>query len=392
MHIFTNKIVESFQDATVPSHDKPKVILYSCHDSSLIGLLCAFHLEQPTEWPEYGSVLKIELLEKRLAAAPARVEEPESDPEMQTATDSSQVEYVVRFSLNGEHLRSMWHGTLRDEIDLDKLHEYVSTVGATTTGTPPGTDTTTNTDIRGGSIKVATKPPEANQVVEPTYIIDDPIKPLPPPPPPPSTVWEQAQSVPNMITLSRLASTPLLCYWIVNGHYNLALYGLVAAAFSDGLDGYIAKNHGGGTVLGTYLDPLADKFLVNGLGCALWYAGILPTPLVSVWALKDILLLGGTGWYLYKEQHTVNFLSNSVATKPLTVTPTFLGKANTGLQFATLSIGVLSPVLGPDIIPPEMLSKLCWLTGITTVASLFSYTGKSGIKTAQNNNNNNKQQ
>mmetsp|Transcript_52057 Transcript_52057/g.125656 ORF Transcript_52057/g.125656 Transcript_52057/m.125656 type:complete len:352 (-) Transcript_52057:33-1088(-) len=217
-------------------------------------------------------------------------------------------------------------------------------------------------------------------------LFSSPFTLVPPPPPPPSTVWEQAQSVPNMITLSRLASTPLLCYWIVNGHYNLALYGLVAAAFSDGLDGYIAKNHCGGTVLGTYLDPLADKFLVNGLGCALWYAGILPTPLVCVWALKDILLLGGTGWYLYKEQHTVNFLSNSVATKPLTVTPTFLGKANTGLQFATLSIGVVSPVFGPDIIPPEMFSKLCWVTGIITVASLFSYTGKSGIKTAQNNN------
>jgi cardiolipin synthase (CMP-forming) len=196
----------------------------------------------------------------------------------------------------------------------------------------------------------------------------------------PPTVWEQVQSVPNIITLTRLASTPVLCYWIIQGDYYLATCGFVAAALSDGLDGYLAKYHGGGTVLGTYLDPLADKVLVNSLGVSLWYAGILPTPLVIVWAMKDIILFCGTGWYLYQEQHTVNFVSNSAGTKPLTVTPTVLGKASTGLQFATLSVGILSPVVGPDVLPPEVLHNLCWITGFTTVASVLSYTGRSGFK------------
>jgi cardiolipin synthase (CMP-forming) len=197
---------------------------------------------------------------------------------------------------------------------------------------------------------------------------------------PSPSVWAQLKSIPNVITLARMASTPLLCYWIVNDHHTLAMYGCVLAAASDGLDGYLAKHHGGATVLGTYLDPLADKALVNGLGVSLWYTGILPTPLILAWAFKDVVLLSGTAWYLYREQHTINIFDNSVATKPLTVTPTLLGKANTGLQFATLAVGIFTPVTSPETLPPILLQSLCWVTGITSLGSIMSYTGKSGFK------------
>lgn len=136
MHTYTHTIVHSLQEAvlaneqsknnrkegTLPagasSTPPPRLIVYSCHDSSLIGLLCAFHLEQPSKWPEYGSVLKIELLEKQT-----------------TDESKNMVEYVVRFFLNGELLRSQWQGNLREEIGIDKLAHYVSTVGATTATT-----------------------------------------------------------------------------------------------------------------------------------------------------------------------------------------------------------------------------------------------------------------
>jgi hypothetical protein len=39
------------------------MILYSAHDSTLIGLICAMKLEQPVSWPEYGSYIMVELLE-----------------------------------------------------------------------------------------------------------------------------------------------------------------------------------------------------------------------------------------------------------------------------------------------------------------------------------------
>lgn len=196
----------------------------------------------------------------------------------------------------------------------------------------------------------------------------------------PPSVWEQLQSVPNIITISRLVSTPLLCYWIINDEPNLAIIGCAVAGLSDVLDGYIAKNHGGGTVLGTYLDPFADKFFINSLAISLWYSGILPTPLVSLWACKDILLLGGMGWFLYQEQGTFNFFKNSIHTKPLTVTPSTLGKANTGLQFATLATGILTPVVPPEILQPIVLESLCWVTGASAIVTTLSYAVGEGFK------------
>ena len=108
-----NKFALTILNSMHSAGDKgtPPVTIYSAHDSSLIGLLSAFRLEQPVEWPEYASYLKIELLET-------------------TSTDSRKPEYVVRFSLNGKLLRSNWHGKLRDVIPLNVLAHYVKTEGA----------------------------------------------------------------------------------------------------------------------------------------------------------------------------------------------------------------------------------------------------------------------
>jgi len=187
------------------------------------------------------------------------------------------------------------------------------------------------------------------------------------------TIWDQLKSIPNIITISRLASTPVLCYWIINDEPNLAIVGCLLAGISDVLDGYIAKNYNGSTVLGTYLDPFADKFFINSLAISLWYSGTLPTPLIFLWASKDAILLGGMGFYLYQEQRTINFFSNSIHTKPLTVTPSTLGKANTGLQFATLAVGILTPVVSPEILQPVVLESLIWVTGTSTIITTLSY-------------------
>jgi acid phosphatase len=126
MHHFTHTIVHGMKDC----ENEPPVILFSCHDSSLIGLLCAFHLEQPSVWPEYGSVLKIELLEKvskHPHAAPEDKHDPGGGNGSSTSNATKPADRVVRFYLNGELLRSMWHGHLREEISLNKLAHYTST-------------------------------------------------------------------------------------------------------------------------------------------------------------------------------------------------------------------------------------------------------------------------
>ena len=72
-------------------------------------------------------------------------------------------------------------------------------------------------------------------------------------------IMDEIRTIPNAITLSRLAATPFLAYLILDQQYKLAFGGLVVFGFSDWLDGYIARNYNQTSVLGTFLDPFADK-------------------------------------------------------------------------------------------------------------------------------------
>jgi hypothetical protein len=98
--------------------EEPMLCIYSAHDSTLIGLLCVLQLEQPAEWPEYGSYLKVDLIQEDVG-------EESSD----TPPHTKPLQHWVRFSLNGQELRSMW---LREESDepasmvpLCKLSEMI---------------------------------------------------------------------------------------------------------------------------------------------------------------------------------------------------------------------------------------------------------------------------
>ena len=85
------------------------------------------------------------------------------------------------------------------------------------------------------------------------------------PPGPPRRV-----NLPNSITLIRIFSIPLLI-WIlssprftsVNGEKELLASAVfIAAAMTDGIDGYLARKRGQITTMGILLDPLADKLLI----------------------------------------------------------------------------------------------------------------------------------
>jgi hypothetical protein len=68
-----------------------------------------------------------------------------------------------------------------------------------------------------------------------------------------------------------------------------------------------------------------------------------------------MLLLSGTAWYLYQKHGSIDILKNSVAKEPMKVTPSMIAKVNTTLQFTTLVVGILSPVIP---MPPLLLDSL----------------------------------
>jgi cardiolipin synthase len=69
-------------------------------------------------------------------------------------------------------------------------------------------------------------------------------------------------TIPNGITLIRLAITPFFVLATVEGNHRLSLVLFVAAGLSDALDGLLARMLGMRSLLGSYLDPIADKTLL----------------------------------------------------------------------------------------------------------------------------------
>ena len=82
--------------------------------------------------------------------------------------------------------------------------------------------------------------------------------------------------------------------WLVLAEQlQMAFWLFIAAGISDALDGYIAKNFNARTELGAYLDPLADKVLLNGIYVALTLIGWLPVWLTALVISRDLLIVLG---------------------------------------------------------------------------------------------------
>src|SRR5664280_3918307 len=71
-----------------------------------------------------------------------------------------------------------------------------------------------------------------------------------------------ALNIPNLITLGRILLVPVVVWAIASGAMWIAFVLFLAAGVSDAVDGFLAKRFNMTTVLGAYLDPLADQALI----------------------------------------------------------------------------------------------------------------------------------
>ncbi|KAF0692304.1 Aste57867_16604 [Aphanomyces stellatus] len=173
---------------------------------------------------------------------------------------------------------------------------------------------------------------------------------------------QQILTVPNAITFTRIAFTPYLGHLILQGDHQLALGVLSVAAASDWLDGYLARRLDQKTLVGTFLDPLADKLMVGTLCLSLGYVQLLPLPLVVVIFGRDLLLIGGT--LLYRHQTKTAKSDFFQVQNTFEVEPTMTSKVNTAMQFATLGTTLLHaafPLPGGDLFLHGMLYVLLLL-------------------------------
>jgi cardiolipin synthase len=97
----------------------------------------------------------------------------------------------------------------------------------------------------------------------------------------------------NLLTLLRLALVPFVILAILDGRHTLALALFAGAAFTDVLDGAVARRFGLSSPVGAWLDPIADKCLLSGAFLALAGAGTVPWWLVFIIFGRDFYILAG---------------------------------------------------------------------------------------------------
>ena len=141
----------------------------------------------------------------------------------------------------------------------------------------------------------------------------------------------QLRSTPNLITLLRLIFIPFIIINVIDGHYRWALVLFVAAGVSDGLDGTLARALKQKTVLGQYLDPIADKLLLSSLFLVLSLLHKIPWRITILVFSRDICIIA-TCAVLYA---TTTFR---------TFQPSVFGKVNTLAQIIGLFFVLLRQV------------------------------------------------
>jgi len=98
---------------------------------------------------------------------------------------------------------------------------------------------------------------------------------------------ENIYTIPNILTFSRLVAAPVVGYLLVHDYHAAALSLFAYAGITDLVDGWIARKYQLQTVVGTIIDPMADKLLMTiGVAC-LAVNGSLPG---KSWHLGDIFL------------------------------------------------------------------------------------------------------
>lgn len=168
-------------------------------------------------------------------------------------------------------------------------------------------------------------------------------------------------NLPNLISLARLLTVPVVVWAILDDRFGLAFWLFVGAGISDAVDGFIARHFHARSQLGAYLDPLADKALLVSIYVALGTEGYLPNWLVIVVVFRDIMIVGGVLLY-----HTLD--------RDVKFGPLFISKVNTVAQIVLA--GFVLATFALEVENAFLIAALTWLVALTTLLSGASYVAR----------------
>ena len=97
-------------------------------------------------------------------------------------------------------------------------------------------------------------------------------------------------NIPNLLSIGRILCVPLFIILLLHHLYGWALFTFVAASITDAVDGLLARMLKQKTVLGSYLDPAADKLLNASSYIALAVMNLLPSWIAVIVVSRDVII------------------------------------------------------------------------------------------------------
>lgn len=185
--------------------------------------------------------------------------------------------------------------------------------------------------------------------------------------PPRPRLW----NLPNQLTASRFVLALVLFGLIAARLWLWCLIVFLVAAFTDWLDGYLARKQNLMSTLGRILDPLVDKVLMCGVYVCLLPIGVeqgwLWPWMVTVVVARELVITGLRSWM---ESHGARFGAD------------WMGKFKMGLQCAAV-IAVFVAFLAPEMMSTSteffalVRNILIWAMTIVTLLSGLQYVWKA---------------
>lgn len=188
-------------------------------------------------------------------------------------------------------------------------------------------------------------------------------------------------TIPNLITLLRMALIPVFASLLFYGYFGWALFVFFFAGISDGFDGFVARRFNQQSSLGTILDPIADKLLMTAAFIIMTLPHILPADNkhfpVPFWVSASVI---GRDVLIVAVALAIVIITDFRGFKP-----SYLGKASTVVQISAVGIILFAanfPVYSGYYLPTIyfLVTLFAFLSGIHYiyhVAVLMNREGKT---------------
>jgi cardiolipin synthase len=167
------------------------------------------------------------------------------------------------------------------------------------------------------------------------------------------------RAAPNLLSLLRICLAPFLVATILDAHYAVSFGLFVVAGLTDALDGALARLLKQRTMLGQYLDPVADKLLLSTLFLVLTHQDLIPMRVTVLVFGRDVGILLVSA-ILYAAVGRRDF------------SPSIFGKANTLVQVGAVA-AVLLHRLTPAYWVADFRTAALSATMVLTVVSGLHY-------------------